>query len=76
MRHIIIIILFIYHGKDIGLITGSVLQSGTSHMIMRCLSLPLGKMVECSNTNPQIEYFGGLSEVMDIRYLINRKFQQ
>ena len=76
MRRIIFRILCIYHDKDIGLITGSVLQSGISHMTMWCLSFPLSKMVECSNTNPQIEYFWGPSEVMDIRYLINRKSQQ
>ena len=52
MRHIIIRILCIYHDKDIGLIAGSVLQSGISHITMWCLRLPLGKMVECNNTNP------------------------
>ena len=53
MRHIIFRILCIYHDKDIGLITGSVLQSGISHMTMWCLILPL------SQIPLQIEYLGG-----------------
>ena len=52
VKHIIIKILCIYHGKDIDLNTGSFLPSWVSHMTMWCLNLPFGKMVECNNTNP------------------------
>ena len=75
MRHIIIKILCIYHGKDITLNTGSVLQSWISHMTVWCLSFPFSKTVECNNTNPPKKNILGISEVMDITYLINKKSQ-
>ena len=58
MRHIIIRILYIYHDKDIGLITGSVLQSGIRHMTMWYLSLPLGKWWNVTIQTLQIELLG------------------
>ena len=45
MSHLIIRILCMYYGKDIGLNTVSLLQSWVSHMTMWGLSLPLGKMM-------------------------------
>ena len=54
----IIRILCIYHGKDIDLNTGYVLQSWVSHMTIWCLSVPFGKTMAVTIQPLQIEYLG------------------
>ena len=49
---------YAYHGKDIGLITGYVLQPGTSHMTMGVSVFPSVQWWNVTIQIHQIEYLG------------------